>query len=817
MDKASATKGPPFCFDGTTTRVFPLRAHAHALQRLCDTYLNLFPEEVCFRPAAPYVLLALLNYGRMSYSTETAAHYGWVSQNEVYFGVPLDWGRMEHGRWRPLGAGVVAPFIFVDQAWSIEVGREVYGWPKEPAEFLREVNTWASSTPGDREHLLTLATQTFATPYASERPSSVPLVEIDRAPPLSIGPGLWQAPLMLDNPFWGALTMWREAMRIWSSAALRDAAIYLPMIREASSLLFGGTSPWFYTANLKQVRSLEDPAVASYQAVTMAPMRLTSLTRAGLMGEGRIALGDPTGGYRIQIHRHPLFPIIETLGLIVSSEEQHSDARDVAIRGYSAGVPGNTRLERFPAGLTSGDEIEHGVVTVAPLFPFWVEADLDYGRGETLSWRSPHVRDGVWHRRVADPSTDAAAADPGSATTWIASASPPGVDGTAPPGAGFDPTWGARAIPAPPYYYPQLTMRMLALPATNLSRIVESWQQPPEVGSFRLLEPDHPHVLMMVTTSEEMSSQVNSAGWWWKRQVSFFVPVIWTHNGKDMVALVSAITFADSQVASTTAREIGPNVIAAELYAPPDQWLDYAGPEADRRLLWLATNVLPALDVDAEAKQRVVLEVLALHQPVAAAPASPPATAHAPPPASAAETAASPASAAGTAPPPVSAPPLTGDMEFCIVARRQIRDATDPEAIAYDEWFSQNLTSYDVSPQTWRFSDAALEVRIHQYPDRLDLIGRLALDVHDLEHGKSQRPGRGWEGAMVNVIATGFAWATLDVTHRCNTSLAVRSHDGPWTAPVRPPGSELYEPEVNDAFYAMLSALGARVTSNRNG
>ena len=805
MDKAASTKGPPFCFDGTTTRVFPLRAHMHTLQRLCDTYLNLFPEEVCFRPAAPYVLLALLNYGRMSYSTETAAHYGWVSQNEAYFGVPLDWGRIENGRWRPLGAGVVAPFIFVDQAWSIEVGREVYGWPKEPAEFLREVNTWASTTPGDREHLLTLATQTFATPYASERPSSVPLVEIDRAPPLSIGPGLWQAPLMLDNPLWGALTMCREAMRIWSSAAIRDAEIYLPMIREATGLLFGGTSPWFYTANLKQVRSLEDPAVASYQAVTMSPMRLTSLTRAGLMGEGRIALGDPTGGYRIQIHRHPLFPIVETLGLIVSAEQQHSDARDVAIRGYSAGVPGNTRLERFPEGLTSGDGIEHGVVTVAPLFPFWVEADLDYGRGETLSWRSPHVREGVWHRRVADPGVaapapapadaraadaSAAAASAGSASTWIASASP-GVDGAAPPGAGFDPTWGARAIPAPPYYYPQLTMRMLALPATNLARVVESWQQPPEVGSFRLLDPDNPRVLMMVTTSEEMSAQVNSAGWWWKRQVSFFVPVYWTHNDKEMIALVSAITFADSQVASTTSREIGPNVIAAELYAPPDQWLDYAGPEADRRLLWLATNVLPALDVDAEAKQRVVLEVLALHQPIAAAPA--------------------------VAAAPLPPPPPAGDMQFCIVARRQIRDATDPEAIAYDEWFSQNLTSYSASVDSWRFPDVALEVRIHQYPDRLDLVGRLALDIDDREHGKSQRPGRGWEGALVNVIATGFAWATLDVTHRCNTSLAVRSHDGPWTAPVRPPASELYEPEVNDAFYAMLSALGARAKPAGHG
>jgi hypothetical protein len=803
MDNASNPKGPPFSFDGVTTRVFPLRAHAHTLQRLCDTYLNLFPEEVYFRPSAPYVLFALLNYGRMSYASETAAHYGWVSQNEVYFGVPLDWGRMEHGRWRPLGAGMVAPFIFVDQPWSIEIGREVYGWPKEPAEFLREVNTWASGNPAEREHLLTLATDTFQTPYASERPSSVPLVEIDRAAPLSIGPGLWQAPLMLDNPWWGALTLMRESMRVMSSAALRDTSVWLPMMREASRLLFGGTSPWFYTANLKQVRNLEDPAVASYQAITMAPLRLTSLTRAGMLGEGRIALGDVTGGYRIKVHRHPLFPIVETLGLIVSEEEQHSDARDVAIRGYTAGVPGNTRLERFPTGLTSGDEIEHGVVTLAPLFPFWVEADLEYGRGDTMAWRSPHVRDGEWHRRTVDT---------GAAATWIAGAAPTGSGAApaAPSDATFDPTWGARALPAPPYYYPQLTMRTLALPATPaLADVVAAWEVPPEVGSFRLLEPDRPHVLMMVTTSEEMSAQVNSAGWWWKRQVSFFVPVIWTRNGKDMVALVSAVTFADSQVATTTAREIGPSVIAATLYAPPDAWLDYAGPVADRRVLWLATNVLPALDVDAEAKQRVVLEVLALHEPdpADAPPPPPPGVPPAPPP--------------DGAPGPLGSPPPSvlrdGDIEFCIVARRQIRDATDPDAIAYDEWFSQSLISRGVGPETWRFSEAPLEIRIHQYPDRLDLVGRLALDVDDLEHGKSRRAGRGWEGAIVNVIATGFAWATLDVTHRCNRSLAVRNHDGPWTEPVHPPTAVACEPEVNEAFYRMLAAFAARPDPHRHG
>src|SRR4029453_13840568 len=152
-----------------------------------------------------------------------------------------------------------------------------------------------------------------------------------------------------------------------------------------------------------------------------------------------------------------------------------------------------------------------------------------------------------------------AAATARNATTWVATA-PTSADG-APPQATFDATWAARSVPAPPYYYPQLTMRILALPATqDLVRVVESWQPPPQVGSFELLGADRPHVLMMVTTSEEMGAQINSAGWWWKRQVSLYVPVIWRRDGKEMVAMVSEATFADSALAATTAREIGPEV-----------------------------------------------------------------------------------------------------------------------------------------------------------------------------------------------------------------------------------------------------------------
>jgi hypothetical protein len=273
---------------------------------------------------------------------------------------------------------------------------------------------------------------------------------------------------------------------------------------------------------------------------------------------------------------------------------------------------------------------------------------------------------------------------------------------------------------------------------------------------------------MMITTSEEMGAQTNSVGWWWKRQVSFFVPVLWTSpharaaGAPGAAALLSMITFADSKLAATISREIGPEVIAAELSAPPDAWLDHAGPLADRRLLWLATNVLPAIDVDAEAKQRVLLELLGCPHPGTSDRAS---------------------ATADVRPPDIAADGMT----MCILARRRTRDATDPATYAYEEWFSQHMiarSSPDHHP--WQAGPQRLELRIHQYPDDLDLVGRLALHVAELEHTKSPRTGRGWEGTTVNVIPTNFTWATLGVTEERDTSLAVRSHGGPWQSPQQP-------------------------------
>jgi hypothetical protein len=757
---STTPNGPPFSFDGVTSRVFPLRAHGHALQRLCDVYLNRFPDQLWFRPAAPYVVLTLLNYGQMSYATRTAAHAGWVSQNEVYFGVPLMWGRVDRGRWIPLGAGVVAPFIFVDQPWSVQVGREVYGWPKELATFEREVTTWASRSPADREHLLTLETATWATPYTGAHRTRAPLLDIDRSAPLDTVASLWQPPLSLDNPWFGPLAMMREALRFAGSAARGDVgSMVLPMMAQAARAALGGPSPYFYTANLKQIRDLEDPALASYQAITMAPIRLRALHRVGLLGQTRIALGDPTGGYRIRIHRHPLFPIIETLGLIVSSEQPARDVRDVAQRGYTRGAPGHRQLEPLPEELSSS-EAAHGVATLAPMFPSWLEADLEYAGGDTRWWRSPHVEDGRAHTRSSDG-------------TWIATGAR-GDEHTRKPA--FDPTWGARAVAAPPYHYPEVTLRLLVLPAPGLGDAIEhqGFWPPSAAGGFRVVDGFEASVVMAVATADRMAAGGTSVGPTWQRRVAFFVPVIWTRDHDETVALLSIATFADTEFAKT-AQHVGSDVIGAELHAPPDAWLDHGGPEADRRVLWLATSVLPGVNVGAEVATRVVLEVLAR------------------------------ASRRPLAHPP--APVARATTPLPVIGRRQIVDARDPEAFAYQEWFCANMQLDGPADGDWHVGEAALEVRLHRYPGPIDLVTRLGLapEIDRQEVGPSVDQGRVWEGAAVDVIPAESAWATVAVTHASNTRLCVKLHDHPWI-----PSPGLPAPPAQTALRGWLEALRAR-------
>src|SRR5688572_127661 len=119
---------PPYEFRGLSVRVFPLRANLDALQQLANDYLNCVPPEVGrFRAVVPYAYLAFLDYGQI---TEHVLPIGWFAQTEVFLSVPVEWYTVVNGRWTFHDWAVFTPYIFVNDDFSVPMGRMLYGFPK---------------------------------------------------------------------------------------------------------------------------------------------------------------------------------------------------------------------------------------------------------------------------------------------------------------------------------------------------------------------------------------------------------------------------------------------------------------------------------------------------------------------------------------------------------------------------------------------------------------------------------------------------------------------------------------------------------------
>jgi hypothetical protein len=110
-----------------------------------------------------------------------------------------------------------------------------------------------------------------------------------------------------------------------------------------------------------------------------------------------------------------------------------------------------------------------------------------------------------------------------------------------------------------------------------------------------------------------MFSASNNIGWWAEREATFAIPLKWYRretNELVSLALVSPFIFTDSGAAAITGREVdGRPVTFATLESPGDTWLIEDGPSADRHLLTLRTEVLPALFLGQKAEERTVLEI----------------------------------------------------------------------------------------------------------------------------------------------------------------------------------------------------------------
>lgn len=563
---ASATSMPPFAFDRVTLRYFPLSADPRILQRFCDDYLNLAPEIAAFRPAMPFVLLCVVDYGRMS---QEAGNVGWTSQNELFFTVPVEWYERRQGRWVLRDLAQVSPFIFVDNASSQVEGREVFGWPKMQGWFSPTVNPWAKHPLMARE-LLTLTTRVVDQVYARERLAIRDLLVIQEAaaPSFTTYPPEPAGPL---NPFVGipeAFKAWSDlVVRLWGDASSLFRDRPWPMMmdgRQAGGIgqLMGGfvRSLHANTINLKQVRDAEAPDEICYQALTRARMTINRLRQGGMLGDGAVARGDPSGGFEVRLRRFGSQPIVETLGLHV-----HAEMHDA--------VP--------------------AVACLKPVLPFWQELDLTYEAGENICWRS---RETAW--TPGDPARGGGAAVP--------KAGRPSLRFNTTGSLGFQVATG-------PFALSNTTFRVLPLLAwrDKLTALCDaSLNEDKSHGlHFEVLGR---HVYLLVTTFGDMTSKTNDFGLWTGTQINFSIPVRWRQGDAMRVGYFSPFVFTDSDVGANTARELfGWTATEGQISAPPDPWAS-ARPALDgpHTVLSLKTLMYPELHVDQEGRWAPLLEIV---------------------------------------------------------------------------------------------------------------------------------------------------------------------------------------------------------------
>jgi hypothetical protein len=272
---------------------FLFHADTAALQQVCDRYLNK-PSggAVHYRPLLPRVILGVADIGRAYPVQSPDERKGWVSEIDVAFWMPV-------GRFKEvLGVSFTErlawflPYVFVDNAWAVAAGREVYGFPKELGRF----RVPRCSTDPARVTVDTLAIKQFG-PEAEARVQR--LLELRRIDAGQVGD---------PHQTWQGV---EEAFEDFLHVLLGNGGVSLPgfgLLAQAFQFVVQREVPLIF---LRQFRDVADGQRASYQAVVEAPARVVQFRQAGRL----------TGDYRLEVSALDSHPIAQELGLAGASQE----------------------------------------------------------------------------------------------------------------------------------------------------------------------------------------------------------------------------------------------------------------------------------------------------------------------------------------------------------------------------------------------------------------------------------------------------------------------------------------------------------------
>ncbi len=504
------------------------------------------------------------------------ANFGWISQHEITFSIPLEWQRQRAGCWELVDQVYVNPFIFVDSPLSLTTGREVYGWSKILTELSPGIHSWLSDPRGP-QRLMSLRVKGLA---GMPAPKGVLLAEVVSEPPPNpslVPPDLnnaWNPLVCIPRALLGSWSLLQDFCDLSAALPIRGygpspLSFFERLLRSGRRNSPSQSESASGIVTLKQFRDAEHPDCACYQALIHSEMTTRRFNRGGLLGDLDLLRGDTTGGYRIRLHHLEALPILESLGL--------EAAREV---GFESSY----------------------VATLRPVFPFWLDLDLEYGTGQAVCWRT----------RESD---------------WVV-AGKPAIKGSgsqapaAPRGNRYNTVQGSAVLPGP-FSYPQTTLHGFALAADpgRLKKFVDGYLNLDglEAEAGLRFEP-WGNLVLLVVVHGEIRSQATALGSLPAREAGFFVPVKVfekrtvpgrgaAEEGPYSVALVTPFLFTDNSLLAIAHREMAGHAITeATLEGPDDPRLP--GPEVSRSLLRVVKDVFPGLGLGLGAEKRVLVELV---------------------------------------------------------------------------------------------------------------------------------------------------------------------------------------------------------------
>jgi hypothetical protein len=593
-------------FHRVSCNVLPIKADMGCLRDFCDCYLNFVDDTnrppFYFKPALPFVILQLLHYPYMADRTQNAFA---IAQSEIAFTIWLECYALEGGKRVFKTLALCTPFIYLDNQLSIITGRDVFGYPKAQLQFLPTESWLNPSTPSPLARLAIRVTSGVGDIYR-------PFLEVYQQPRryASIRRGLSE--LLSAIPH--TVTAWISlADRTWDALAHVPLAGY-ERTRDISSLLGGASTlaSWIWatvphltgrpagppryvstadaqlepvSANiitLKQFRDSDDPDSACYQAIVRSAMYATRLIDAGPLFDPLSM--DPGGGISVRFHQTHEQPIVESFGLEVMDE--------IATR-------------------------EGSIVTLKPIAPFWLEADLVYGLGVPMYWRTKH---NSW-----------------SSSEELGHHYEPSSSG---PQVGFV-TFGSGAINSLPTRYasPENVIRILPLPmrtggiahfeemCTTLLTKHRYAIRPHQLRDGADGKAAPGFVFMIVRSMQNrMATTANPLGIYSDREVEFAILVDLSlrecpDSEPQMVALLPICLITDSETTEITEREVyGLPTVLATIDSPGNSWPDGVIASAERplTLLRIVTPIIPAFHAGLRPENRVLVEVTGAYDPTTA-------------------------------------------------------------------------------------------------------------------------------------------------------------------------------------------------------